>query len=486
MKGDSIKEQFGIYETQWYPNPSNQPGARTESVSWRDVNGDLWLYGGKGYAANGTNCLLSDLWKYSVALNQWAWVDGNNYGNANTNANAPGGRKGSVSWTDASGHLWLFGGWGYDLTLSSQGYLNDLWEYNGGWTFRGSLQEYYQGNPGTYGTANDKPGCRNNAVSWVDNSGNLWLFGGIGKDGNGSYGYLNDLWKYNPSTHSWTWVKGDNTVNSVSVYGTKGVPSINNKPGGRAYSATWNDAAGNLWLFGGLDNNNKFYQDLWSYNIATNKWTWVNGFSNANGAGSYGIQGVASLSTRPGAREGSATWTDATGNLWLFGGTGYDTYGILDELNDLWKYDPVINQWAWMKGHMYVDQRGIYGTQTVKAPDNEPGGRHSQISWTDGSGNFWLFGGYGYDFSSLGYLGDMWKLEKDDIIWIGNDSTNWTVPSNWSTGIVPGANDNVTIPSGTPYNATVPDGVTVSVRSLRITTGAQVFVGTNAHLNVMH
>ena len=52
------------------------------------------------------------------------------YGALGTHAagNTPGGRNGAASWTDNSGHLWLFGGWGYDAN-SNGGELNDLWKY---------------------------------------------------------------------------------------------------------------------------------------------------------------------------------------------------------------------------------------------------------------------------------------------------------------------------------------------------------------------
>jgi N-acetylneuraminic acid mutarotase len=38
--------------------------------------------------------------------------------------------------------------------------------------------------------------------SWIDASGNLWLFGGNGYDSTGNFGYLNDLWQYDPGTGS--------------------------------------------------------------------------------------------------------------------------------------------------------------------------------------------------------------------------------------------------------------------------------------------
>jgi len=46
------------------------------------------------------------------------------------------------------------------------------------------------------------PGARNSISSWIDSSGNLWLFGGYGYDSTGNVGYLNDLWQYDPSTGS--------------------------------------------------------------------------------------------------------------------------------------------------------------------------------------------------------------------------------------------------------------------------------------------
>ena len=93
-------------------------------------------------------------------------------------------------------------------------------------------------------------------MSWTDVSGgNLWLFGGFGYDSvppTISLGRLNDLWKYNIGIGQWTWVSGANTQNQTGVYGTKGTPAAANVPGARESAASWIDASGNLWLFGGL------------------------------------------------------------------------------------------------------------------------------------------------------------------------------------------------------------------------------------------
>src|ERR1035441_4605793 len=70
--------------------------------------------------------------------------------------------------------------------------------------------------------------------------------------------------------YEWTWMGGRSYFNGwdmsgfmigpSGVYGTLGVPSAGNIPGGR-YSATrWTDSSGNLWLFGGkgMDGTNTY------------------------------------------------------------------------------------------------------------------------------------------------------------------------------------------------------------------------------------
>jgi N-acetylneuraminic acid mutarotase len=95
----------------------------------------------------------------------------------------------------------------------------------------------------------------------------LWLFGGSGVDGTGTAGPLNDLWKFDGT--NWTWVSGGSVANQAGTYGTKGIPSSSNNPGGRTESAAWADASDNLWLFGGTADDSTGasgnINDLWRY-----------------------------------------------------------------------------------------------------------------------------------------------------------------------------------------------------------------------------
>jgi trimeric autotransporter adhesin len=68
---------------------------------------------------------------------------------------------------------------------------------------------------------------------------------------------------------------------------------------------------------------------------------WMGG-SNSLGsgppAGVYGKLGTPAPSNQPGSREEGVNWTDKAGNLWLWGGFGFDAYGSAGYLNDLWVY----------------------------------------------------------------------------------------------------------------------------------------------------
>jgi N-acetylneuraminic acid mutarotase len=255
----------------------------------------------------------------------------------------PGGRHGSISWIDATGNLWLFGGHGLDAN-SSIGQLNDLWKFDGtDWIWiSGSTTVNQPGVYGKQGVADSAniPGARTDSISWMDTSGNLWLFGGLGFASTGTNSKLNDLWKFDGT--NWTWVSGSENAGHSGIYGTKGTPDSANIPGSRTDSISWIDAAGNFWLFGGdgLDSKKKSgkLNDLWMFNGTD--WTWVSGSNSVNQPGVYGTKGTASITNIPGARDDSISWIDTSGNLWLFGGQGRDSNGLVGELNDLWKYKP--------------------------------------------------------------------------------------------------------------------------------------------------
>jgi hypothetical protein len=482
------------------PNPfSNTPGARYGAVGWTDKSGSLFLFGGNGWELSGKspadtlNGPMNDMWVCDMSFGgdfcQWQLVGGydptttgfptplntvggtiianaqNEFQGGSYNgigaAGQPAARLGAAAWTDNSGNFWLFGG------SDSNNFLNDLWEYNptglgpgtyttteGTWTLRGGTNQLDQ--PGNYSSGTLIPGARTNAVTWTDSSGNLWLFGGFGYDGQSPavLGFLNDLWEYTGG--AWVFVSGGNTnmANQKGIYGAAGTAAATNMPGGRQEAAGWADANGNLWLFGGegldsIPTANGVLNDLWLYNIASKQWTFVTGSITANQTGAYpavavtgpvstttaagtcglavgdapqSCQAVSLASALPGSRWGASAWIDKNGNLWLFGGWGLDSTGTNGNgaLSDTWVYTPNATAgqpgtWAWVKGSNTGSQNGIYGDETRPYKTYEiwnPGGRSNATQWVDHNNQLWLFGGDGYDSTSTtgnGYLNDMWR-----------------------------------------------------------------------------
>lgn len=350
MSGGSAINPTGVYGSLAVPAASNVPPGLAGAVSWIDGGGNLWLFGGDGYASDGHQGLLNDLWEFDPAIKEWTWMSGSSkenpagvYGSEGVPAaaNVPGGRDLAVSWIDSSGNLWFLGGFGVDEAMA-QGLLNDLWEFSPAtkeWAWMGG--SYLVGGQSIYGTMGvpaeaNRPGGRSEAVGWTDSGGNFWLFGGDGfaDYANGAQGLLNDLWEFSPSTKEWAWISGSSAEGAAGSYGTLGVANAANLPPGLAGAVGWIDGDRNLWLLGGGVNA------LWEFNPSIKEWTWMGGSSTANAAGVYGVLGTPAAASVPGARSSAVGWIDDSGNLWLFGGLGDDSSGTGGSLNDLWRYEP--------------------------------------------------------------------------------------------------------------------------------------------------
>lgn len=415
VNGSQLVSQPPNFGTKGIATSSNTVGGRDVSTGWVDLQGNFWLYGGI------TPFQRGDLWKYDPINNLWTWVSGSSalnqkgvYGTKGIPAitNYPGSRYGSMSWRDLNGDLWLFGGTGFG---PNAGYMNDLWKYsitNNTWTWMAG--DSLTGKQGSYGSKGvfaptNNPPCRGDGSScrWTDNNGDFWLFGGY----NSGTQFRNDLWKYSTSLNQWVWVNGDSTYNKLGIYGTINVPNAANKPGARSAQATWTDINGNLWLFGGTGYNSVNYNvldDLWKYDPSTNNWTWMNGSNNSAQQPVYGMLCVPSTTNRPGFRNNAtACWTDNCGNLYLYGGNAFADYRA-----DLWRYNIATNQWTWISGDNVPSTSPVYGTQGILAPTNKPGARLGAVAWKNNDG-LWFFGGSNNPNAAGDGLEDIWKYVPD-------------------------------------------------------------------------
>ena len=383
------------------------PGGRAQPAYARDAQGNLWLFGGTDSAGN-----HNDLWKFDIATRQWSWMSGTqtpeasgSYGTKGVadSTNVPGARDAAAAWFDASGNFWLFGG----IENSPSGdpmplYLNDLWKYDVAhdlWTWVGGANAGDQLDAlGVYATTPSTaniPGGRGEMAVAQDPGGAVWLFGGIGYGAENSWGRPNDLWRFDPATRVWSWMGGDNDDGTTREQGQLGVESAMNQPNGRPDAALWADGAGRVWMFGGsglLTPEN----DLWRFNTANGQWTWMGGTDlsfalQSAPKGTYEAPGTTS-SNYPRSRYAAASWRDASGDLWLFGGLGAGTSNP-GPLNDLWKYSPATNTWEWLSGSYASYPPSVYGTQGTANMTNTPGGRYFPVAWTDNIGHLWLWGG---------------------------------------------------------------------------------------------
>jgi Galactose oxidase, central domain len=405
-----------------YSGSAQTPGARLGQATWTDSAGHFWMFGGTEVDGTGTPGSLNDVWEFDPASQQWTFITGTQgaAGQASVNGN-PGGRLGSVVWTDGAGNVWMFGGLYVDQNGGVP--LNDLWKFNmtsGVWT-------QVAGGPGvTYGQLNmfaagNWPPARAEATTWTDANGKLWMFGGSADLSTTDY---NDLWVFDPALGAqgeWAWWGGSNAPNDPGIYpSAPGTQSTGNIPAARYGSAAWTDAHGRVWLFGGgaisaTPGLSDALSDLWVYDPSAsgNPWTWMGGPSAVNTPGTYGVQGMPATNNLPGARGGSATWTDAAGNFWLFGGQGLGSDSTADFLNDLWMFNPTTQQWAWVNGPAVANEDpGNYGNQGVPSTSNQPGSRLSASGWVDGSGNLWLFGGSDFNGTAGGYFNDLWMYQS--------------------------------------------------------------------------
>jgi len=346
---------------------------------------------------------------------EWTWIHGDSAINVGAvwgvqgvpdPANTPRSFYEATPWTDLDGNFWLYDGnlWKYEPLIN-------MWTWMKG---NGPLAD-----PGDYGiqgvpAITNRPRPRSlGAASWTDLNGNLWLYGGE------SSGPYNDLWKYEISTNIWTWMHGSSVVNAPAVYGTQGIPSPFNTPGSRyECAANWVDSNGDLWLFGGFKGGGS-YNDLWKYTISTNEWAWMKGADTVNQTGNYGVIGVEDPANVPCARLSYSNLKDAQGNFWIFGGVFWQGPPIqmIYNLNDMWRFNPLTNNFTWMSGSNLADDSGSYEALCAASLNNLPVSRfESRANWVDNCGNFWIYGGAFFFPLDFTYQ-DLWFFDPVTLEW---------------------------------------------------------------------
>lgn len=353
IDGDKVAKQRGVYGERGVSSAANKPGARTEAAVAGGQDGISYHFGGLGYGEGTKPGALNDLWSYNAVNRQWTWLSGGK------DVNAAG----------SYGELGIAAG-------------------------------------------SNVPPARSGGLLWLDDSGTLWLFGGAAS----TKALLNDVWKYDLDENEWTWVGGSSSPNANGTYGTLGLPDEANTPGARTNAVAWTDAAGRFYVFGGrgypaTGTKVGLLNDLWVVDPAEGVWTWVNGGSGIDAVGSYGMAGAPAAANVPGGRQAATGWI-GTGSFWLFGGNGRGNTAKIGNLNDLWQYDFLTNEWTWVSGPAVAGAAGVYGTLGEPADANLPASRAGAAGAVAPDGSLLLFGGQG-----SGHYNDVWRFDTEESQW---------------------------------------------------------------------
>lgn len=299
---------------------------------------------------------------------------------------------------------------------------DDASDSTGGWTYMGGYTEIDRA-----GSFNDSiPFPKYRTMSWTVASENAaYSFGGTWLNVSSNW---NDLWRYNLTSHTWSWKGGSKVAPGNTSQGTLGQGNFSNVPGGRVSGATWT-LGSNLWLYGGY--GSIVYSDLWMYDTLMGWWVWQAGSTtNPFKWPSYGTRGVAAASNTPGSRVGASTWTASDGSLYLFG--GYSNASTTS-WNDLWKLNVTSMWWTWTAGPTVPNN--------YNSGNSGPSARYAAMTWTGPNDAFYLYGGqYVVTGAPSSFLSDVWQLNISTSTWaqLGRNNPNawgtYNGPSMWPGG----------------------------------------------------
>ncbi|MCX6272089.1 MAG: gliding motility-associated C-terminal domain-containing protein, partial [Bacteroidetes bacterium] len=241
----------------------------------------------------------------------------------------------------------------------------------------------------------------------------------------------------------WTWMQGKDSVKVPPVYGIQNVPSPLNTPGSRMSSPHWKDSDGNFWLFGGYFGlPGGFYNDLWRFDPQSLQWAWVSGPNVANSPG-YCAECLCqpSVDNLPESRTLGSHWKGICDFFYFYSGSF---------CSDLWCYNRNNNEWTFTKGSLFPYNQGFHGTMGVPGTANQPRSLGGSCSWTDLSGNFWVFGG----LDSIGFVSDynlneLWRYTPDTLCPPEQSFSTLSITPNAS--ICPGDSIMITASGGESY-----------------------------------
>ncbi|WP_329805743.1 DUF7619 domain-containing protein [Flavobacterium facile] len=401
LQDNNVATNFG---TKGVFNTTNTPGRRSQSITFVDNSGNLFLLGGT--YGGGTN----DLWKYDISLNLWAWIGGydnhaagivGNYGPIGVESSSyfPSSRIFSNPIVSNDGMIYIYGGHaptfdGYDRY--------DLWKYNpnnNSWTLLYKPTNNSQ-NIGIIGVedTNNRPGCLLGYTSWFfDNC--LWYYGGSSENNTAVNSVQKKVWKFNLLTQKWTCVKDPNTIDAI--YGQQNTSNIVNTPPSLIHmsnSVVHNNEAyfiGGYELGGNTTNelNRGHHGSLWKYNMLTNQWTWLKGKQLTKHPGFHGKKGIERSENLPSSRLNSFLLIENNA-LKLYGGNAFQANGAINT-QEFWNYNISTNNFTWIDGittrYDHINQNSTYYFEELNTASVYNVVEPTKLKWGEKGSKLWFF-----------------------------------------------------------------------------------------------
>src|SRR5690606_30459916 len=140
--------------------------------------------------------------------------------------------------------------------------------------------------------------------------------------------------------------------------------------------------------------------------------------------GYFGTKGVETNANLPSPRYWMSSWTDLSGNFYLWGGSqDFENY------DDVWRYNPNTNKWTWVAGGSSINGNGNYQQYCLNQSNGSPKARGSaSVAQILGcSNNFLTFGGdQEYPGNGDNFFNDLWLFQTttNQWTWLSGPSTH--------------------------------------------------------------
>jgi hypothetical protein len=399
-----LPSPLSVRGTPWTLSSTVKPSVREHSGGGIANNNEIYVYGGASLESE----YSSDFWVYDISQQKWAFISdlgwqviGGIIGQESPTAH-PGGRNRMASTVDNNGNIWMFGGLYNDKNTYQTFTRSDLWMYN----TKTRKFTYYD----EYAGSQTKPSERYRARSWFDDANNMWMYGGaLDIPGGASLSY-NDLWMFNTTSKSWTFISGNknqpyckNCSNGSypAIAGTGGTQYF---PRARSDYGYWKDTVGNIWIYGGYaeSHGSDEYGDLWRFNPTTKVWTLISGNDALN---------PLKTATNPGSRNAPYCWVGNDNKLYMTGGLRQYLYF----LRDTWRINPANGNWEAVRiDDSLINQVPVSSGLGIENSTNIPGASVNVLNHLTTGSHTYMFSGYGMGTNDrLGFTGAMWRYSLD-------------------------------------------------------------------------